>query len=112
MTLHGVWLTSARACAWLEHNHDKDDFFLWVDTFDPHEPWDPPDYYVDMYDPDYIGQQVTYPQYHPIGSLTDEELLYSLQAEQKVAIHEEDYEMAARLRDKINSLKQKVERKD
>ena len=44
--------------------------------------------------------------------LTDEELLYSLQAEQKVAIDEEDYEMAARLRDKIKSLKQKVERKD
>ena len=66
--------TMREACAWLEHNHDKEDFFLWVDTFDPHEPWDPPDYYVDMYDPEYIGQKVTYPQYHPIGFLTDEEL--------------------------------------
>jgi len=26
---------------WLDENYDQDKFFLWVDCFDPHEPWDP-----------------------------------------------------------------------
>jgi len=36
--------------------------------------------------------------------LTDEELLDTLKAEQEVAIEEENYELAARLRDKINTV--------
>lgn len=31
-------------------------FFLVIDHFDPHEPWDPPPKYTDMYDPDYQGR--------------------------------------------------------
>jgi len=44
--------------------------------------------------------------------LNDEELLQSLTVEQEVAIRRENYEMAARLRDKINSLRQKIASKD
>lgn len=40
--------------------------------------------------------------------LNDEELLQSLKVEQEIAIRRENYEMAARLRDKINSLLQKI----
>ena len=40
-------------------------FFLWVDSFDPHEPWDPPSVYdPDMkcpYDPDYDGPDMFLP---------------------------------------------------
>ncbi|MHC4591538.1 MAG: UvrB/UvrC motif-containing protein [Planctomycetota bacterium] len=39
--------------------------------------------------------------------LTDRELLESLRVEQEIAIRRENYEMAARLRDKINSLRRK-----
>jgi arylsulfatase A-like enzyme len=28
-------------------------FFLWLDCFDPHEPWDPPREYANLYDPDW-----------------------------------------------------------
>ena len=28
---------------------------LWLESFDPHEPWDPPRYYTDLYDPGYDG---------------------------------------------------------
>ena len=29
---------------------------LHIETFDPHEPWDPPQHYIDMYDPGYTGR--------------------------------------------------------
>ena len=49
--------TFKRACEWLEVNYMREDFFLWVETFDPHEPWDPPIWYEHLYDPDYDGPQ-------------------------------------------------------
>ena len=38
------------AAAWLEQNRDAQRLFLTVESFDPHEPWDPPDYYRRLYD--------------------------------------------------------------
>ena len=35
---------------WLERNQDAEKFFLVLDSFDPHEPWDPPTSYRKMYD--------------------------------------------------------------
>jgi arylsulfatase A-like enzyme len=40
------------ASRWVWDNQDADSFFLVVDSFDPHEPWDPPLYYRRMYDQD------------------------------------------------------------
>ena len=51
------------AMHWLEKNYQRDPFFLWIDSWDPHEPWDPPQYYVDLYDPGYVGDEVMYPCY-------------------------------------------------
>ena len=39
---------------WLER-HYKEKFFLYVDTWDPHEPFDPPAHYVERYKPDWDG---------------------------------------------------------
>ena len=67
--------TMTAAAKWLELNYDQHEkFFLHVDTFDPHEPWDPPRWYVDMYDPDYDGEEVTYPVYGPSSYLNEDEL--------------------------------------
>lgn len=44
-----------RASEWLEENATNAPFFLWVDSFDPHEPWDPPPSYADAYFSDYDG---------------------------------------------------------
>jgi len=45
---------------WLEMNYDQhENFFLHIDTFDPHEPWDPPKWYLDMYDPEWKGGAVS-----------------------------------------------------
>lgn len=53
--------TMAAAEQWLER-HYKDRFFLYVDTWDPHEPWDAPDYYTEPYLPGYDGRKL-YPAY-------------------------------------------------
>src|SRR5207302_858847 len=55
--------TMRAATAWLEKSHKRQPFFLYVDTFDPHEPWDPPKSYVEKYDPGYNGEEVIYPRY-------------------------------------------------
>ena len=49
--------TMVGAMRWLER-HYKEDFFLYVDTWDPHEPWDAPNYYTELYMPDYDGEVV------------------------------------------------------
>lgn len=55
--------TMIRAGDWLEH-HYKEEFFLYVDTWDPHEPWDAPPYYTELYLPGYDGQVVQPPYAH------------------------------------------------
>ncbi len=57
--LNNFWAQSEedRVCArtiraamqWLEHNHRQGPFTLWLEMFDPHEPWDPPRRFRDMY---------------------------------------------------------------
>lgn len=53
--------TVTEAERWLERHH-KEPFFLYVDTWDPHEPWDAPEYYTALYRPGYDGRKV-YPAY-------------------------------------------------
>jgi arylsulfatase A-like enzyme len=49
--------TFASAMQWLEMNY-KNNFFLYIDTWDPHEPWNAPDYFTKLYMPDYDGELV------------------------------------------------------
>jgi arylsulfatase A-like enzyme len=53
--------TMTAAEDWLER-HYKERFFLYVDTWDPHEPWDAPQWYTELYLDDYDGRQY-YPSY-------------------------------------------------
>lgn len=54
--------TFSTAGQWLERHH-KEKFFLLIDTWDPHEPWDPPDYYVRRYRNDFDSQLAPTPCY-------------------------------------------------
>ncbi len=49
--------TFKEAADWLERHHEQP-FFLYIDTWDPHEPWDPPAYYVKPHLPEYKGEVV------------------------------------------------------
>ena len=53
--------TFKAAMDWIER-HNEEQFFLYIDAWDPHEPWDPPAHYVKPYMPDYNGEHV-YPAY-------------------------------------------------
>ena len=66
--------TSAHTVRWLEENYQFSPFFLWVDFFDPHEPWDPPEYLVRKNDPDYKGTPMIHPNYGHSTDYTEEEL--------------------------------------
>ena len=52
-----TYKTFKTAANWLERNLEHDRFFLWIDGFDPHEPTEAPQHYVDLYDPGYQGDQ-------------------------------------------------------
>ena len=63
-----------RTCQWLEDNWRGPPFLLWVDFFDVHEPWDPPEYLWRMYQPVYDGEPMIQPNYHSADAYTPEEL--------------------------------------
>lgn len=56
-------ITVSHGAQWLEENHDEDDFFLWVEPFDPHEPFEVPQKYLDMVGDDYDGTLYLWPDY-------------------------------------------------
>jgi len=63
-----------RAAEWLEDNAGRDRWMLWVDTWEPHETWHTPAYYVDMYDPGYEGIDYDDPNYGYASIYTEAEL--------------------------------------
>ena len=74
-----VAVVARNAMDWLERVDKTHPFMLWIDSFDPHEPWDPPsvwdpnlDY---MYNPGYKGKPMILPLMGPVeGIFTEEEM--------------------------------------
>jgi arylsulfatase A-like enzyme len=60
--------TMAEAARWLDDEapaHDR--FLLFVDEFDPHEPFDTPEPWASMYDPEWEGPKMIWPPYTKAG---------------------------------------------
>jgi arylsulfatase A-like enzyme len=60
--------TMAEAARWLDEEapaHDR--FLLFVDEFDPHEPFDTPEPWASMYDPEWDGAKIIWPPYAKKG---------------------------------------------
>ena len=55
--------TFQEAIDWVEENKGVDDFLLWVESFDPHEPFDCPQEFLDIYDDYYDGPLFNWPFY-------------------------------------------------
>lgn len=58
----------------LEGLRESGPFYMLIDSFDPHEPWDPPAWYVDLYDPGYEGKEFITPMYGQRSYVNDAEL--------------------------------------
>ncbi|MFZ7104231.1 MAG: sulfatase [Peptococcaceae bacterium] len=74
------------ACRWLEAGQDAEKFFLYLDLFDPHEPWDAPEEYVKMYETDYGGEEVIYPYNDFWQNFVSEEELKHMRAMYKGSV--------------------------
>ena len=75
--------TTAKTFKWgmqfLEDNVNGQPFYLMIDCFDPHEPWEPPGKYKRMYaDPNYSGRHIVTFYYGPATryNYTPEEVRY------------------------------------
>lgn len=56
--------TMAQAAEWLERQAPSDGrFMLFVDEFDPHEPFDVPEPWMSRYDPAWTGSKIIWPPY-------------------------------------------------
>jgi arylsulfatase A-like enzyme len=67
--------TFTKAMQWLNF-HYKENFFLYIDTWDPHESWDAPDYYTERYWPGYDGEILfpIYGNWHDTPGYTEEKV--------------------------------------
>ncbi len=63
--------TMSAAARWLQENgREHDRFLLFVDEFDPHEPFDTPEPWASMYDNEWEGPRVIWPPYTAAGGPT------------------------------------------
>ena len=60
-----------RGMEYLDTAEQGQPFFLTLDSFDPHEPWDPPEEYVKLYSDDYTGREPIVPNYGPSDWIDD-----------------------------------------
>lgn len=58
--------TFAAGLDFLENNHEADNWFLQIETFDPHEPFFAPQKFRDLYPHDYDGPQLDWPDYYHV----------------------------------------------
>jgi len=65
--------TLTKAMQWLE-DHYKENFFLYIDIWDPHEPWDAPAFYTELYWPEYDGEVIDPPYcyWQDVPGMTEE----------------------------------------
>jgi arylsulfatase A-like enzyme len=58
--------TFAEGLAFLATNHAADNWFLQIETFDPHEPYFTQQHYKDLYQDDYDGPDLDWPEYRRV----------------------------------------------
>ncbi len=58
--------TFERGMEFIRHNHKQDNWFLQIETFDPHEPFFTQQHYKDLYPHDYDGPHFDWPPYEQV----------------------------------------------
>ncbi len=73
--------TMKKAIRYLEEVDRTCQFFLWIDSFDPHEPWNPPSVYMHYpcpYNPDYKGKDQFLPTMVEVAGIYTEPELHHI----------------------------------
>ncbi len=65
-------VTFAGGLKFLRNNHDQDNWFLHIETFDPHEPYFTQSKYKDLYPHDYDGPLFDWPKYEPVSETPEQ----------------------------------------
>ncbi len=63
--------TFAGAVDWLKTNEGQDNYLLWVEVFDPHEPFDCPDSYLNMYQDNWQGPLYNWSGYEEVDGASE-----------------------------------------
>ena len=63
--------TFQQGVEFIRNNHQTDDWFLQIETFDPHEPFFTQQQYKDHYSHDYNGPPIDWPTYGPVTESAD-----------------------------------------
>ncbi len=63
---HPQHLTFERGLEFIQTNHDSDNWFLQIETFDPHEPYFSPERYKALYPHQYDGPHFDWPPYERV----------------------------------------------
>ena len=64
-------ITAQAAIRWLQENYAQKPFYLQVEFFDPHEPWDPPRRFLEKYMPNAHGPSFIEPPYDTVALSDD-----------------------------------------
>ena len=73
--------TFAQGLEFIEKNHDQDNWFLHIETFDPHPPYFAPQVYRDLYAHEYDGPHFDWPRYAPVGEDESPEMVEHMRYE-------------------------------
>ena len=66
-------VTFRHGLEFIDENHDADNWFLQIETFDPHEPFFASERFRQMFpDPDYTGKEFDWPPYAKVTETPDE----------------------------------------
>lgn len=65
-------LTFDAGLEFLRTNHTEDNWFVQIETFDPHEPFFTQDHYKDLYPHDYDGPHFDWPDYNRVTETDDQ----------------------------------------
>ena len=64
-------IVAQTAMGWLRQNYQQQPFYLHVELFSPHEPWDPPQPFLEKYLPNAAGPSFLEPPYDTVPLLTE-----------------------------------------
>lgn len=65
-------VTFKRGLEFIEKNHKDDQWFLQIETFDPHEPFYAPEKYRKLYEHDYDGPHFDWPSYGQVNETQEQ----------------------------------------